>query len=240
MVGFLFLQETNVRYTQRPDIGRNIVSTIRRIFNTTFSQRVESSYEMIESDEVQHSPPLPCSTRSDSEDNQVELQMLDRSPGKVDVPEAPRQSSKPRTHCTHQVILQILSVSLLAFHKVASDTLIPVFLASASSEFETQRAKRSFLNFGGGFGMDTATIGNVLLTQAVVAIVAQLFAVPYIIERFGALRTYRWTAFVFPWMYFLTPFVVKLPSPLSVIALLLDLWVKVLLVALGYVCSAIL
>jgi Na+/melibiose symporter-like transporter len=88
--------------------------------------------------------------------------------------------------------------------------------------------------------MDTATIANVLLTQAVVAIVSQLVAVPYIIKRFGTRRTYRWTMFIFPWMYCLTPFVVKLPSPLSIVALLLDLWVKVLLVALGYVRSAIL
>lgn len=143
-------------------------------------------------------------------------------------------------HLTSQVLLQIVSVSLLAFHKVASDTLIPVFLAHPLSKSGTQRLGRSFIRFGGGFGMGTSGVGNVLLSQAIVAIVAQFIAVPTIIARFGPLQTYHWTLSIFPCMYFLTPFVVKIHPPLSVLVLLLDLWIKVVLVALGYVCSTIL
>ena len=241
-MGFLFLKETNINYTQRRDVGRKILSTMVTILSTVPSRKAGPNYEIIDNDEGQDEwQPAPSLSRPGAEDDQVELEVLEQSTEDVDPQGAPAPSPELRTTYTYQVVLQILSVSLLAFHKVASDTLIPIFLANTSAESKIQSLeKRSFLKFSGGFGMNTATIGVVLLTQAVVAIVAQLFAVPYIIKKFGALRTYRWTLFVFPWMYFLTPFVVKLPFPISIIALLLDLWIKVLLVALGYVCSAIL
>ena len=142
---------------------------------------------------------------------------------------------------TAQVVLQILSVSLLAFHKVASDTLIPVFLAfpRPTSSVSRPGSKLSF-RLRGGFGLSSVNVGNILRTQAVTAIIVQFFIVPRVVTRFGALRTYRWVSSVFPFLYCLTPFVVELSSPLSICALLVDLWIKVLLVALGYVCSAIL
>ena len=241
-VGFLFLRETHIKYNQRHDVGRELVSTVRTTLEKVLLRKAESSYEIIENDEDQsEGQPVLLSTTSDAEDGGVKLKMRNQPAQDVEMHETSAWVSIPQTPYTRQVILQILSVSLLAFHKVASDTLIPVFLANASAESERRSlVKYSFLELCGGFGMDTATISNVRLTQAVVAIVSQLVAVPYIIKRFGALRTYRWTMFIFPWMYCLTPFVVKLPSPLSIMALLLDLWVKVLLVALGYVCSAIL
>ena len=142
---------------------------------------------------------------------------------------------------TLQVVLQILSVSLLAFHKVASDTLIPVFLASPRPTSNVpQLGNELSFRLRGGFGLSSTNIGIIILTQAVTAIIVQFFIVPRVVTRFGALRTYRWVSSVFPFLYCLTPFVLELSSPLSIYALLVDLWIKVLLVALGYVCSAIL
>lgn len=100
-------------------------------------------------------------------------------------------------------------------------------------------ATRSFM-LRGGFGVSTSSTGNIHLTQAVVAIIAHVAVVPFVIKRFGALKTYRWTLFIFPWMYYLTHSLAEPPIPFATIALLLDLWIKVLLVALGYVCSALL
>ena len=145
-----------------------------------------------------------------------------------------------KKHFNIQVVLQILSVSLLAFHKVASDTLIPVFLATPPlGDLSRLRSRAPFL-LGGGFGLTSANVGNVLLTQAITAILVQFFIVPRVVAKFGPLRTYRWSLSVFPILYCITPFTVKIPPPFALIALLVDLWVKVLLVALCYVCSAIL
>ena len=144
-------------------------------------------------------------------------------------PESVRQdSSKPRTF-TSQVVLQICSVSLLAFHKVSSDIIIPSFLVYEGRD-----------GFSAGFGFSTIEVGNVLLTQAIVAILAQLLVIPRLIETFGPLRVHRCALCVFPILYCFTPFIVRLPRIVSIVVLLIDLWVKVLLSSLGYVCSAIL
>ena len=224
---------------QRRDVGRNVVTTAWRVVNTILPRKTGSSYERIDNEENSSEwQPMSSSPTVGHSEGSIELKKLNKSHEDLHTDAMSAQPSRPPSAYTHQVLLQILSVSLLAFHKVGSDTLIPVFLANAADTRNLQG--RAFFRFSGGFGMDTATIGNVLLTQAVVAIIAQIFVVPRIINRFGALRTYRCVLFVFPWMYFFTPFVVKFPSQFSTAALLIDLWIKVFLVALGYVCSAIL
>ena len=244
LVGFLFLKETHPKFTQQSDIGRGAVSTLINILHNAKLFKPKFGYVAVQDDreDIGSTQILPAAN-SNAEEGEVEVEVelaeFDRT-NNFDDNEVSLPSATLQKPYTMQVILQILSVSILAYHKIASDTLIPVFLASPSSQFEADRSIMRLLNLSGGFGMSTASIGNVLLTQAVIATIVQLAVVPIIIKRFGALRTYRWTLFVFPWMYCLTPFVIKLPMPISVIALLLDLWIKVLLVALGYVCSAIL
>ena len=239
--GFLFLEETHPHHTQRPDTGRKVVSTLKSALNTGTWRRPWSSYSII-SDRRDQDDPIQTAfvTSQTAEEDAVELDALHRSSEENFLNEGESSPVGPERTFTCQVLLQILSVSLLAFHKVASDTLIPVFLAHPSAKSEIRNLGRSVFESSGGFGMDSSSIGNVLLSQAVVAICAQFIIVPSVIARFGPLQTYRWTLSVFPVIYCLTPLVVKLLPPLSTIALLLDLWIKVVLVALGYVCSAIL
>jgi len=47
---------------------------------------------------------------------------------------------------TKQVVLQIISVSLLAFHKVASDIIAPIFLASRLAQQQRITIIETFLN----------------------------------------------------------------------------------------------
>ncbi|KAL2786239.1 major facilitator superfamily domain-containing protein [Aspergillus keveii] len=143
---------------------------------------------------------------------------------------------------TQQVILQVLALSLLAFHKVSSDVIIPIFLATASGPAERATASNniSFLTPTAGFGMAPPSISTLLLMQAIAAVVAQLLVVPWTITRWGALRSFRWSSLVIPWLYCFTPFTAQLVAPLSIIAISVDLLVKGMLVNIGYVASAIL
>lgn len=241
LVGFLFLNETHPNHAQQSDIGRNFISAILKIISRIKITGITVGYLAVKTDDRQESTSQTPTVASPYEQpDEVELERLGSFAEASTTQEVTTTFTMSKKPYTTQVILQILSISFLAFHKVASDTLIPVFLASPLSKGNEGVLSRSFLYLESGFGMDSASIGQVLLTQAVVAIIAQLLVIPAIIERFGALRTYRWTLFIFPWMYCMTPFVVKLPKALSVVALLVDLWIKVVLVALGYVCSAIL
>lgn len=241
-VAFFLLTETNPRLSGTPDVGTRVYEVLRRISAKCIrmwrtSEYVE--YTTVNGDDGR----LPTSYRrstSGTEGHSDEVELSPSGQPSAAIDSAFSLDFKEKRY-TVQVILQILSVSLLAFHKVASDTLIPVFLASPPSMGDVPKLWIRFpFDLAGGFGLSSASVGNVLLTQATIAILVQFFVVPRIVTRFGALRTYRWTLSVFPFLYCMTPFVVKLHSPFSLIALLVDLWIKVLLVGLGYVCSAIL
>lgn len=152
----------------------------------------------------------------------------------------PDPKDQPRKAFTLQVIFQIVSVSLLAFHKVSSDAIIPTFLAAPPTPSESDRDPHGSFQTPGGFGYGNQKVGVILLTQAIVALVTQATLVPFFIDRVGTIRAYRIVLGIYPAMYIFTPLLPKLISPVSLIFMVLDLWIKVILSSIGYICSAIL
>jgi len=191
LLGFIFLEETHPEYPRRPEAVVKDLFTLMSTFRDRAWRRLRSNYALIEDrGDVDDLDETAFTSRSPAPGDEIKLGSLDESREEIRLNEDESLGADPKfRHFTYQVLLQILSVSLLAFHKVASDTLIPIFLAHPLSKSGTQRLGRSFIRFGGGFGMGTSGVGNVLLSQAVVAIVAQFIAVPTIIARFGPLQT---------------------------------------------------
>lgn len=139
-----------------------------------------------------------------------------------------------------QVILQILAVSLLAFHKVAFDAFMPTFLAAPNQAEPPRENARDAPEPTGGFGYGSQTIGAILFSQAVVALVAQATIVPRLVGWAGPLRAFRVVLGVYPVAYLLTPVLPLLGPPLPMVTVVLDLWVTAVLSSTGYICSAIL
>ena len=226
VMGSFLLKETRPCLDRDKHSWAELKSKVAGLFPNVLSRKSPSYIEL----EQREEDDLPLATTyvvGSSEQGGDELELVPTN--KETDPDSVQQDSlKPRTF-TSQVVLQICSVSLLAFHKVSSDIIIPSFLVY----------KRG-VGFSAGFGFSTIEVGNVLLTQAIVAILAQMLVIPRLIEKFGPLRVHRCALCVFPILYCFTPFIVRLPRPLSILVLLIDLWVKVLLSSLGYVCSAIL
>lgn len=79
-------------------------------------------------------------TNLPAEDGEIPLSSIDeespkKNSGEFEVLERPALSEQPPSRLsvyTSKVILQILVVSLLAFHKVSSDVIIPTLLATPS------------------------------------------------------------------------------------------------------------
>ncbi|PSN62930.1 hypothetical protein BS50DRAFT_648181 [Corynespora cassiicola Philippines] len=140
---------------------------------------------------------------------------------------------------TNQVIQQIISVSFLASNKVASDVIMPIFLATLTSTMKATQYKPT-LKFGHGFGLLTKQIRLILLVQAVIAILAQYLFLPRIVNVFRALRVYGLCLWIYGFAYLLTPFTALLKHPGASIAVTLDLVVKFVLSSIGYTCSSIL
>ena len=131
---------------------------------------------------------------------------------------------------TRKVVLQTLSVSLLAFHKMPADVLLAVFLATPTAT--------NWMS--SGFGLSTVEIGYLLTSQAIVMTAAQSLAVPKLIDLIGTLKLYRWALLAFPLIYVLVPFCVMFSRPFSIITILPLAWCFVILVSIGYTCCSIL
>ncbi|KAM7205997.1 protein zinc induced facilitator-LIKE 1 [Rhypophila sp. PSN 637] len=150
---------------------------------------------------------------------------------------------------TPQIMLQILSVSLLAYHKTSSDAVMAPFLAAPPSTETDKKSPSpsitmslsvSIFRTPNGFGYSNQTIGFILLSQALVAALVQIRLVPYIIDRMGPLRAYRMVLSIYPILYLATPFLPALPSQLPLILVVIELWSKVILASVGYICSTML
>ncbi|KAH8807652.1 MFS multidrug transporter [Xylogone sp. PMI_703] len=212
-LGFFFLEESHPEKQNQPDIGRKMAIWLRGKITRLLGHSDSSKYVILDT-------------------NEHAIHLTDRN-GAGD-----EESFKAMDFRLHnQIILQILTVSLLAFHKVSSDVIVPTFLAFRSIEGNKER---SLFKFKAGFGMTSSAIANALLTQAVVATFSQILVVPRVLEKFGPLRTYRYVLVAFPFLYCVTPFTARFEYPLSYAAILFDIWIRCILFNLGYICSSVL
>ncbi|KAL2263942.1 hypothetical protein VTK26DRAFT_4129 [Humicola hyalothermophila] len=241
---FLLLQETHPQMQGRPATGFLVLQFLRKLFSrrnlvekATYTPLADNSSGLEAQEDAAEEHPLDdfkeqgdgSRTYSDSETFEAD---------------GPVREHSDRAF-TLQVILQILAVSLLAYHKVSSDSLMGTFLAlgsegsdetadgAASRDVQLPRSRV-------GFGFDTRTIGIIFLTEAIFRSAIQPTAIPWFISKLGALRAFRWVVGLYPAMYILTPFIPKIPSPFPLVLLLLDLWIKVAFSSVGYICSAVL
>ncbi|AEO67664.1 uncharacterized protein THITE_52978 [Thermothielavioides terrestris NRRL 8126] len=229
LLTFFCLRETHPRLAQRYDPGLSAI-------------RAAKSYLRGGSAEEVTYAPLPLdSVPSGTLESPPEAHQLEA----LEEDSLERKAASSRVF-TLQVVLEILVVSLLAFHKMSSDALMGTFLslapASGGDDQGSRASRRSafFPHANGGFGFDTRTIGIIFLTEAVFRALIQPTFIPWLISKLGALSAFRTVLGLYPAMYLLTPFLPSLPSPLGLVALLPDLWIKVALSSVGYVCSAVL
>jgi hypothetical protein len=224
---FLFLEETHPRLAGQSDVGLKAGLTIMACI--TGKPRREGKYIYV---------PLSGDLLDNEEEAGHELRGLP-----VDTPRDGDVNSDNSTGkvFTSQITLQILSVSLLAFHKVSSDAIMPTFLAAPLATTTSQQNPALDLpQTTGGFGYNSQRIGFILLSQAIIAIITQATLIPFFIQRVGSLNAYRIVLCLYPVMYLFTPFLPNLISPLSLAGVVLELWFKVILSSVGYICSAVL
>ncbi|KAI9874778.1 MAG: hypothetical protein M1830_009294 [Pleopsidium flavum] len=94
--------------------------------------------------------------------------------------------------------------------------------------------------FTGGFALTTKTIGFMLSLQGVYSMITQIFLFPFVVRRFGSLKTFRFVVMSWPLLYFGVPYLVLLPKHLQIAAVYFCLVWKVTAQVLAYPSNAIL
>lgn len=124
---------------------------------------------------------------------------------------------------TYQTTITLLAYSFIAFHSVAYDQNITVFLSTPVAPRTPDNYKLPFY-FNGGFGLDPGTIGTIFTIYGVTSAAVQFILYPALVARFGVLHSFRFCcklhprpyspftsanlflAVFLPLVYFLTPF----------------------------------
>lgn len=237
--GFLFLREVHPQSQRSVDIGRKVTWFIAKILPRWDSSRNNrKSHNLVEQGEEEVAVELHQTSRLASH-GVSEANNAD--PLHAPAAESP-VSGTPYPLQTH---LQILSVALLGFLKIAFLITIPIFLSipsssRAKSQPTEMKERSSIFEFTRGFGMDTHRISNILLSQALAAVLAQFIVIPRIIAIGGALMSFRCGMAVQVLIFMIMPFTVILPTWMALPVFLGMLWAYALVNGLVTVSSAIL
>ncbi|KAF2099108.1 MFS general substrate transporter, partial [Rhizodiscina lignyota] len=112
---------------------------------------------------------------------------------------------------SRQANLNLLAYFFLGMHGVTYNQLLPVFLHLPTKRDDVELP----FKFGGGFGLESGRIGLIFTLFGVFSMLCQFTLFPYVSQRFGVLNCYRACTFLFPITYFITPFTVLMPTPLT-------------------------
>lgn len=113
---------------------------------------------------------------------------------------------------------------------------MPVFLSTPHSDGPIVLP----FKFTGGFALTTKTIGFMLSVQGTYSMVAQIFLFPFVVRRFGSLKTFRFIVMSWPLLYFGVPYLVLLPKGLQMPGVYLCLFWRITAQVLAYPSNAIL
>lgn len=131
----------------------------------------------------------------------------------------PMQRLPFRRVWTPNVCWTLLSIAIFDFHMGAFSTLWILFL-STSREFvpgnspdgKPQKQERGVFKFGGGLAFPPPTIGLAMAIIGFIGIILQFVLYPRANARFGLMRCFRSSLFLFPLAYFLAPYIALMPS----------------------------
>lgn len=105
---------------------------------------------------------------------------------------------------TVAVVQAIVANFLISLHSTVYSEFLPVFLAS---RFKPSHLKFPF-KIGGGFGMDTNSIGVLFSLTGIMGMIIVLLVFPYIDRKLGTLGGFRFSVSILPLVYFLVPWTI--------------------------------
>ncbi|KAL1879376.1 hypothetical protein VTK73DRAFT_7107 [Phialemonium thermophilum] len=244
IIGILFLEETHLEKRHRRDrgleLGNYLLSCIpwnRRGEATPKSavlQGLLEGEEQLPGYRTTENSPLLRSLPTDV-DPPEPLALESSRPKKR--PRGGMRKASTKTF-TRQVVLNIVSYGILAFHTMTFDQLLPVFL-STDSPAHAEPPKLPF-KFVDGFGYDSQSIGVILSVQGFYSMFSTFFLFPFVLSRISPLQLFRLLAFPYFLLYLITPYLVLLPERYQMIGIYATVVWKCTFATMAYPSNAIL
>ncbi|KAJ5752385.1 hypothetical protein N7520_009302 [Penicillium odoratum] len=195
---WLFLQETHPdmqsdcdRYFQHTSVDQPLLATSGTTANATVDLRADSYGTF---DQV-----------SLYEDKNWELQADGTAT-------TWKQSTEPKAF-TWRVTMLILALAIFTYHSMTYDHLLPIFLQDDRTRNPSATLSVPF-NIPGGVGLSTQTVGVIMSTDGIIALVIQSMIFPAFAHWLGVWRLFVVVTILHPISYFMVPFLVFLPQSL--------------------------
>ncbi|KAG5995277.1 hypothetical protein E4U43_003050 [Claviceps pusilla] len=126
---------------------------------------------------------------------------------------------------TTQTNLVMLAYFFLAFHSVAYDQNVTVFLNYPVMEHTPDNTQLPFY-FSGGFGLQSGRIGTIFMLYGITCGLVQFVVFSPLVTRWGVLNCYKACCIIMPLAYILTPYTSLFATPnkrLAALAFVLSL-----------------
>ncbi|KAF2852534.1 MFS general substrate transporter [Plenodomus tracheiphilus IPT5] len=197
VVGWLFLQETLESKRGKKDLGirtgEKITGSVRKILGVKGEEQ---------NGDAEREPLLA----QQKVDNDVGVQSGAAC--------AANKKKKPsiRDVLTYQTTLNLVVYTLLALYTLAFDQLLPVFMHHPPQPANSPQRSLP-LKFAGGFGIDSRRIGLIFTIFAITSTLCQFLLFPPLARRLGVLTCLRIAFLIFPFVFFITPFISLIPDP---------------------------
>ncbi|KAI5359649.1 Putative major facilitator superfamily, MFS transporter superfamily [Septoria linicola] len=119
---------------------------------------------------------------------------------------------------TSNVLWTLLSIAIFDFHMGAFANLWILFLATprefvaSADQPDTSIRARSAFKFASGLAFPPPTIGLAMAIIGFIGVALQFLLYPWANGKFGLMRCFRMSLFLFPLAYYLAPYLALLPS----------------------------
>ncbi|PYH88417.1 MFS general substrate transporter [Aspergillus ellipticus CBS 707.79] len=144
----------------------------------------------------------------------------------------PRLCSSPNNVYTRKVTMLVAALGIFTFHSMTHDHILPIFLQDTRTGPES--GPRSPFHIPGGLGLSTQTVGLIMASDSIIALVIQSTMFPVLARHYGAWRLFTWVTILHPFAYLLNPFLVFLPAHLVFPGIYMCLIIRNILSILAY------
>ena len=159
------------------------------------------------------------------EDENWEVQADGHSP-------AWKKAPKPKAF-TWRVTMLVVALAIFTYHSMTYDHLLPIFLQDENARGPSVGHSSPF-DIPGGVGLSTRTVGVIMSTDGIIALVIQSLIFPALAQWLGVWRLFIVVTVLHPIAYFMVPFLVFLPHHLVFVGIYTCLIIRNILSIIDY------
>ncbi|KAF4160586.1 hypothetical protein CNMCM6936_004387 [Aspergillus lentulus] len=134
---------------------------------------------------------------------------------------------------TYRVVSLIIALSIFTYHSMTYDHLLPIFLQDKNGR-NVSGLSNAPLSFPGGLGLSTRTVGLIMSSDGIIALVIQSCIFPILAQLLGVWKLFVVVTVLHPIAYFIVPFLMFLPQSSVIFGIYICLIVRNILSIIDY------